>query len=765
MSIDQHIEIVAVNAAGEEFPVELTVIPTEIDGKTAFLSFVRDISERKRNENGLLRTSARLEQLIANLQGGILVEDETRHIVLVNEAFCSMFGLPATPEQLYGADCSTSAEQTKGMFVDPQTFVSRIDTLLRDRQLAVNERLFLADGRVFLRDYVPIFHKGEYLGHLWHYSDISDEVEARRRAERLLALEEMNKGIIRRFLQLDNIDEALTQTLAITGEMLNVSRVYVFHFRENERLLDNTHEWCASGVLPEIDNLKGLPYDELVPSFFPLLAQEGKIAPDHINELPSDIHDILAPQNIQSVLILPLYANERIEGFIGYDEVRSARHWLPEEITTVRIIAESYSRALERERTERTLIEARDEARRTATLRTQLVANISHEIRTPMTGMLGMLELLIETELDELQLEFASEALMSSKRLLGIVSDIFEFARLESGEVALESDALDLKAVVTEVQMTFLPEARAKALNITTQFDLRLPRRVQGDPARLRQALIQLVKNAVKFTAQGSITLSVQLGGMADGIGQIHFQVQDTGIGIAQEHQQQIFESFVQADGSITRKYGGNGIGLSIFKQLVELMGGQVGVQSELGKGSNFYFTIPLPILEAAEPAALHLPDLSALQVIVVDANRTARYVLMQHLENWGITVQGGDTLPAMPEQPYDLLFCRPAFLAQAQPLAYTTIPIGEASLQAPNATFLIWPIDLSQLQAVLLAAHQRQSSASTVTPSNPILGRVLLAEDYPLNVNLVKSVLSALNIGQVIVNGRKRTLRGFTKG
>ncbi len=727
----------------------------------------------------LQRDYTRLEQLIAHFDGGVLVENEHRRITLINDAFCRMFAISAAPAQLVGLDCSGSAEASKHLFADPEGFVRGIDQLLRERQPVRGEVLHLHDGRVFSRDYVPVYTGEVYIGHLWHYHDTTEAFRSRRRWERLLQFEEVNREIIRLFLQINDLQVALNEALAITGLLLDVSRVYVFRFRENERILDNTHEWCAPNVKPEIDNLQGLPFDELIPSFFPLIALHDVIAPRHIRDLPTDLHGILESQDIQTVLWIPLYVNSRIEGFVGCDEVRQAREWLPEEITTVRIIAESYARALEQEQVAHMLVRSRDEAIRTAQMRAQFVANMSHEIRTPMTGILGMLELLLETELDELQHEFAAESFNSASRLLGIINDILDFSKLDAGQVVLEAAPVDLRAIAVEVRATLAPQVRDKPVELYLDIAPETPYRVFSDATRIRQVLMNLVGNAIKFTHKGQIVIRIHPTYTGREIVYINFAVQDTGIGIAPEHLARIFESFVQADGSTTRKYGGSGLGLSISKQLVGLMGGDLLVESSPGQGSAFSFTLRLPVAQADSPPFSKPLALSDLHVLIIDHNRTARYVLAQQLETWGVNVQQLATSEQLKKllplpQPFDVLFqrcVRPAEMRVADltpqvahAVVYITEGSGAGSSAAENcdSPCLKWPIDQASLYALLTRAAQRAADQphSEQSRSPTPTARILLAEDQLSNVHLVNRVLTDLNFrvdcvenGQEVLN------------
>ncbi|QPC84952.1 response regulator [Phototrophicus methaneseepsis] len=736
------------------------------------------------------RTNARLSQLMTNLQGGVLVEDETRHITLVNQAFCDIFKIPALPESLIGADCSNSAETSKGMFREPEDFVTRVNTVLQDKQPVLNETLALADGRVLSRDYIPVFfdvedNSQEYIGHLWHYRDITEEFHSHRRWERLLKFELVNREITRVFLQLDDIDDAVNQALATTGQLLDVSRVYVFRFRENDHVLDNTHEWCAHGVKPEIENLQGLPADELFPSFFPLMAEHDLIAPTHISELPDDLHGILEPQDIQSILWIPLRLNKRLEGMVGYDETRHAREWLPEEITMVRTIAESYARALERQQAEHMLIKARDEAVRTAQMRAQFVANMSHEIRTPMTGTLGMLELLLETQLDEIQREFALEAFNSSSRLLNIINDILDYSKLETGQVVLGIESLDVKAIVNEVKVTLLPQLKDKPVELETVIDPSLPYRVFGDATRIRQVLMNLAGNAVKFTQKGQVFIRVEVTRAIDDVVYLRFSVQDTGMGIAEDKINRIFDSFIQADGSTTRKFGGSGLGLSISKQLVELMGGHIFVESEVDEGSTFSFVLGLPIARLDGHANSTAADFAKLNILIIDDNRTARYVLTQQLENWGVQVKQVSQLKdydqnAQRYTKFNVVFKRymawekdEEIINQVAKLGHQIVLITERdpALHSDDIVCWQWPFDQSSLYNLLVQAvkiqqrvSKREQTSQKSTKSNTVKGRVLIADDYDMNVDLVKRGLSGIQIQVDSVDNGQKALEQLEK-
>jgi two-component system, sensor histidine kinase and response regulator len=710
----------------DECKVERTWSEAEVDVLNAAARTLGAALARKRAEAELQTERDFALQVMNTMEQGLTVTDVEGRFVYANPAFARMMGY--TPEELRGTN-----PRDVTFAADIETFDQVRQELHTGKRGMHESRLVHQNGKLIpvMISGVPRLMDGKYIGTIAVVTDLTE----RRQVESEL---ELSANILRSIGNLVIVADA-TGTITYVSPSAKTLLGY------------EPHELIGDGWW----HIKSFTTEQIAEEkAYVARAAKGELAVD---------------TNAYEQIIINKNGEPR--WFIIQDTKG------PGDL----IIGVGYD-ITDRKRMEQDLALARDQALEASRLKSEFLATMSHEIRTPMNSIIGMSDLLIDTPLDTEQHEFATVVHDSAIALLGIINDILDFSKIEAGKLVLDHIDFELLDAVESAADMLAPKAREKKLALMTWLAPDIPPIVRGDAGRLRQVLVNLLGNAIKFTEQGHVIVRASLVQQTADMVAVRFAVSDTGIGLNDAARKRLFQPFTQADGSTTRKYGGTGLGLAICKRLVEMMHGEIGVDSVEGQGATFWFTVRLFISTANKPNVTPR-ELQGARVLIVDDNRAHQEIVQTNLRGWGIQTQvadgGGQALDRMHAAhangaPFDAVIVDLRMpdvdgwqfatnVHQDDALASTPLLMltafdergqGQLALQNGFADYLTKPVKQSQLYNALskALAQRDQHPSPPIKPvgaggaAQSIKGCILVAEDNPINHKV--AMLQLQNLG-----------------
>ena len=569
---------------------------TSADGAKIFSGIMLDISERKKADERINESESRLSSLIGHLQTGVLLDDGSQNITLGNAMFCEIFGIDADPEYLNGKDATLISEQIKNLFKDPDYFIESLLTIIEFQKPALNDIFELKDGRILRREYIPIYTDKVFKGNLWKYTDVTADKNAentlRIREEKYRSIiDNMNLGL----LEVDTEEKILFANQCFCDmcgynleELLGKRAAQIFTKGENIELMERKNEERRRSGTSDA-------YEIVIKD------KRGRVRWWLVSGAPryNDKGDLI--------------------GSIGIHLDITDQKQLEVELTAAREQAEQSTRSKE-----------------------VFLANMSHEIRTPMNAILGMSNQLSKTPLNKKQLFYLDTINSASENLLVIINDILDLSKIEAGKLSLEKIAFEPKEVIKRAIQVLSHKAEEKGLVLGNSFfDEKASPVLMGDPYRLNQVMLNIITNAIKFTEKGGVDIQLSVVNDTRTSQTIKVDIKDTGIGMDESFKNSLFEKFSQEEVSVTRQYGGTGLGMSICKELIELMEGEVLVESEKGAGTCISFVVNFTkgVVEDLPSKEEFIADesmLSGKKILVVDDNEINRLVATTILNNYG---------------------------------------------------------------------------------------------------------------------------------
>lgn len=768
----------------------------------SILSLVQDVTEKQKIEQALIESEQKFRELAENINQVFFLTDSTRKTLYISPAY----------EKIWGQSCESLYQNSLSWLdsIHPEDRLIVINNTQNGfetgQQINQIYRIIRPDGNIrWIHDRTfPVFNEQ---GQLYRVPGYAEDITERKESEELLK-RQFEKALLLRKITNEirqSLDpETVFQTAASElGKVFKSNYCTIFTYINDPE----PHILCVSeslnGNYPSLIGLKIAV--EGNPHLQQIISEDRAICASNVYDCPllQPKKEFLEALGIKSLLAIGTFYQGQINGAISLDQCDRYRHWTEDEIELLEEVAAqlgiaiAQSKLLKQEKIRleelalknEALQQARQEADNANRAKSEFLAMMSHEIRTPMNGVIGMTNLLLDTSLSEQQQDFVETIRNSGDALLTIINDILDLSKIESGKLELEKNPFNLQDCIEGVLDLFAHQAAQKKLGLGYYWDFSIPKILIGDVTRVRQILVNLIGNSLKFTEKGEIILAISSPSCNPNTCEceIKFTVKDTGIGISEEGQNKLFKSFSQVDSGRNRKYEGTGLGLSISKRLAELMGGQMWVESELGKGSTFSFTLMSKMNYCEQEVTFNSEIFKNKQILFIGENSLIRNLITQQIAKLGMIYTETNTVNQAlvilaQKQDFDVIIfdCQDFSLDNLETIktiknspktchfpiiilnAFTHLSDSIKS-QLNLKYILTQPIKQSKLYEIFLQifnVNQTQNSlnssfVATISEENNYNLKILVAEDNKVNQKVILLTLNKLGYsGQIVGNG-----------
>lgn len=732
------------------------------------IGFNRDVTELRKLENQNRKLLIAIEQSTAT----IVITDTAGIIEYVNPQFSLLTG--------YSADeaIGLNPRVLKSNITSPETYTELWKTITSGKEWRGEFCNRKKNGDLFWESAVisPVVDNN---GMITNYIAVKEDItEAKKAQDEIIRMSKLQDLLVELSLRNINVnanefEQNIIKSLQEISEFIEANRAVIFKYNWAEGTCSAQYEWFNGSLYSIKNELINIPFTEITSWVENHKSGKNFYIPD-MSTYYGESAKVLKTRGVRSLIAVPFFIGSECAGFISFDSISRKHTYTEKENALLKVFGQIYASLIQRFELEQRLKNEKDNAQKANTAKSEFLANMSHELRTPLNGVIGFSELLMQADINDVQLQYATAINSSAKSLLNVINDILDFSKIEAGKMELEIVRCDMIELIEHGIDIIKHSAEKKNLEILLNIPDYLPRFAYIDPIRVSQILINLLSNAVKFTNRGEIELKVNFTESDKEKGVFTFTVRDTGIGINDTQKLKLFKAFSQADTSTTRRFGGTGLGLSISEKLANKMGSTIQFESKIGEGSVFYFSVEATYDSNSSLFSEKIENIH--RVLVIDDNMNSRISIQRMLNNWGIeTVICESASEAVfilqMSAPFDLIIVD-NFIHNCNGLESIRLICRKLKITVESQNFLLlhaatddyvfhneckqmgikyliekplrYDAVFSYLSGINVEKHQIELKVETKQPTNmEKKAKILIADDDMFNMMLAKAMVS----------------------